>query len=137
MDLDVRLKVRHLERRTTGRKGASPSLVVRGAVRVIAVSAPQRLPGVFAGVPTWREQGADLVVSNWRGIFGARRMTPAQIAFWENAMQKFMETPEWKAEMELLHGASEYMGSAKTRKFMEQDYAEIKAFLLELELIKK
>ena len=104
---------------------------------MIAVSAPQRLPDAFAGVPTWREQGADLVVSNWRGIFGPRRITPAQVAYWESAMQRFMETPEWKAEMALLHGTSEYMGSAKTRKFMEQDYAEIKAFLADLDLIKK
>ena len=108
-----------------------------GAVRVIAVSAPQRLPDAFAGVPTWREQGADLVVSNWRGIFGPRRMTPAQVAFWESAIQRFMETPDWKAEMALLHGTSEYMGSARTRKFMEQDYAEIKTFLADLDLIKK
>ena len=48
-----------------------------------------------------------------------------------------METPDWKADMALLHGTSEYMGSARTRKFMEQDYAETKSFLAELELIKK
>ena len=43
-----------------------------GAVRVIAVSSAQRLPGFFAGIPTWREQGANSVVSNWRGVFGRR-----------------------------------------------------------------
>lgn len=35
---------RHLERRATGRKGASPALVVRGAVRVIALMATRRQP---------------------------------------------------------------------------------------------
>ncbi len=35
---------RHLERRATGRKGASPALVVRGAVRVVASMAPQLQP---------------------------------------------------------------------------------------------
>ena len=35
---------RHLERRATGRKGASPALVVRGAVRVIAIMATRRHP---------------------------------------------------------------------------------------------
>ena len=48
-----------------------------GAVRNIAVSSPRRLPGFFAGIPTWREQGANAVVSNWRGIFGPRGMTLA------------------------------------------------------------
>ena len=33
---------RHLERRATGRKGASPALVVRGAVRVVALMATRQ-----------------------------------------------------------------------------------------------
>jgi hypothetical protein len=35
---------RHLERRATGRKGASPALVVRGAVRVVALMATRHQP---------------------------------------------------------------------------------------------
>jgi len=35
---------RHAERRATGRKGASPALVVRGAVRVVALLATRRQP---------------------------------------------------------------------------------------------
>ena len=35
---------RHVERRATGRKRASPALVVRGSVRVVAASASQFLP---------------------------------------------------------------------------------------------
>jgi len=35
---------RHLERRATGRKGASPALVVRGAVRVVALMATRQQP---------------------------------------------------------------------------------------------
>jgi hypothetical protein len=35
---------RHLERRATGRKGASPALVVRGAVRIVAAVATRLQP---------------------------------------------------------------------------------------------
>lgn len=108
-----------------------------GAVRVIAVSSAQRLPGFFAGIPTWREQGANAVVSNWRAMFGAKNMTTAQVAYWEANFQKLVETPEWKAEMANLNGLSEFMGAARFKKFMEEDYAEIKAFLVALELAKK
>jgi len=107
------------------------------AVRVIAVSSAERLPGFFAGIPTWKEQGANAVVSNWRGVFGPRNMTPAQVAYWENNFQKLTETPEWKAEMVMLNGLSEFMGAARLKKYMEEDYAEIKAFLVDLELAKK
>ena len=39
---------RHQERRTTGRKVASPALVLRGAVRVVAAVATRRRPGLSA-----------------------------------------------------------------------------------------
>ena len=108
-----------------------------GAVRVIAVSSAQRLPGFFAGIPTWREQGANAVVSNWRGVFGPKGMTPAQVAYWENNFQRLTETADWKTEMITLNGLAEFMGAARMKKYMEEDYAEIKAFLVELELAKK
>ncbi len=108
-----------------------------GVVRVIAVSSAERLPGFFAGIPTWREQGANAVVSNWRGVFGAKGMTPAQVAYWENTFLRLVETPDWKAEMVTLNGLAEFMGAARLKKYMEEDYAEIKAFLVELELAKK
>jgi hypothetical protein len=38
------LLARHVERRATGRKRASPALVVRGAVRVVAAGASQMQP---------------------------------------------------------------------------------------------
>ena len=108
-----------------------------GRVRVLAVSSAQRLPGFFAEIPTWREQGANSVVSNWRGVFGPKGMTAAQVAYWEGVMQRLMETQDWKTEMNTINGMSEYMGSARTRKFMEEDYADIKAFLTDLEMVKK
>jgi putative tricarboxylic transport membrane protein len=108
-----------------------------GAVRVIAVSSAERLPGFFAQIPTWREQGANMVVSNWRAMFGPKNMTPAQVAYWEANFQKLMDTPEWKAEMVKLNGMSEFMPAARFKKYMEEDYAEIKAFLVALDLAKK
>ena len=108
-----------------------------GAVRVIAVSSAERLPGFFAGIPTWREQGANSVVSNWRGVFGPKGLSPAHVAYWENNFQKLVETPEWKNEMVTLNGLAEFMGAARLKKYMEEDYAEIRAFLVELELAKK
>jgi putative tricarboxylic transport membrane protein len=108
-----------------------------GAVRVIAVSSAQRLPGFFAGIPTWREQGANSVVSNWRGVFGPKGMSAPQVAYWENNFQRLTETPEWKNEMVTLNGLAEFMGAARLKKYMEEDYADIKAFLVDLELAKK
>ena len=107
-----------------------------GRIRVLAVTAPQRLSGVYAQVPTWREQGADAVVSVWRAAFGPKNMTAPQVAFWESVFQRLMATPEWKQEVDSTYAVSEFGGSAALRKFMANDYAQERAFLTELGLVK-
>ena len=47
-----------------------------GKLRAIGVTSPQRLPGV--DVPTFKEQGVDLVLTNWRSVFGAPGINDAQ-----------------------------------------------------------
>jgi len=108
-----------------------------GVVRVIAVSSAQRLPGPYAEVPTWREQGGNFTVFNWRAIFGPKGMTPAHVAFWETVFQRLLETPEWAAEMVMRNGIPKFMNAAATRKYMEDEYPEVKAFLVDLELAKR
>lgn len=107
-----------------------------GTIRVIAIAAPQRLGGLFASVPTWREQGADAVVSNWRGLIGPPGMTPAQTAYWDNALKQLTQTDAWKQELDKNNWDNEYKPSADTKKYMDAEYAELKGFLAELELVK-
>ena len=107
-----------------------------GAVRVIAVSSAERLPGEYADVPTWREQGSNSVVFNWRAMFGPRGMTPGQVAFWEGTLKRFLDTPEWAAEMALRNGVPKFMGAAAMKKYMAEEYVELKTFLAELDLAK-
>lgn len=108
-----------------------------GAVRVIAITSGERLPDLYANVPTWREQGANVTVFNWRAMFGPRGMTAPQVAYWENTFKRFVETPEWKAELVLRNAVANFMGAAPMKKYMEEDYATVKAFLVELDLAKK
>ena len=110
------------------------SLLRNGQVRIIAVTAPERLPGVLADVPTWREQGYDAVVSTWRCFFGPRSMTDAQIAYWEGVVQRVLETDEWKRELALNFWNSAYKGGMETRKHMAKDNEGVKAFLADLGL---
>ena len=108
-----------------------------GAVRVIAVSSAERQSGFFSSVPTWREQGANAVVFNWRAMFGPKGMTAPQVAYWEDIFQRLTETPEWKTEMEKRSSVTQFTRAAPMKKRMEEEYPEIKALLVELELAKK
>jgi putative tricarboxylic transport membrane protein len=108
----------------------------QGQVRVLAVTSPSRLPDILANVPTWREQGHDVIVSNWRSMVGPRGMSAGQVTYWEQAFQRFVESDEWKKELETNFWASEYMRSAETRKYLDQDNAQVRSFLVELGLAK-
>jgi putative tricarboxylic transport membrane protein len=105
-----------------------------GTARVIAVAAPQRLDGPLASSGTWREQGADVVYGNWRAILGPKGLSGAQIAFWEEALRKMAETPEWKEDLERNYWTPSFGGSAQLAKELEKEYAYLKGILLDLGL---
>ena len=42
--------------------------VAAGKLRMLAVMSDQRMPGVFAQTPTFKERGIDLTVGAWRGL---------------------------------------------------------------------
>lgn len=112
------------------------SMVRNGQVRLLAVTAPSRMPGVLAEVPTWREQGYDAVVSNWRSVIGPKGMTAPQLAYWEQALKRITEADEWKKELEANFWTSEFSGSADLRKYMDRDNAQLRALLTDLGLTK-
>jgi putative tricarboxylic transport membrane protein len=112
------------------------SLLRNQQVRVLAVAAPRRLGGVLADVPTWREQGYDAVVSNWRTFLGPKKMTPAQVAYWEAAFKRLSESDEWKKELADNFWLNDYLPGAGARKQMDRDDAQLRVFLKELALTK-
>ena len=111
--------------------------VANGRMRVLAVAAPQRLGGVLANAPTWREQGVNVVSGSWRGVFAPKGLTAPQIAYWENALRAVAETPEWKADLEKNFWTDHFVTGAALKKELEQEYAADKAVLVDLGLAKQ
>jgi putative tricarboxylic transport membrane protein len=107
-----------------------------GAVRVIAVTAAERLSSL-PSVPTWREQGSNVVLSNWRAVVGPGGMSAPQVEYWENAFDRLNNTEEWKADLARRHAAANFVRSAGMKKQMEDEYPEVKALLADMELTKK
>ena len=117
--------------------GNAVAHVANGRMRVLAVAAPQRLPGVLSTAPTWREQGVNIVSGSWRGIFAPKNLTPPQLAYWENALRRVSETPEWKADIEKNLWSPHFVTGAALKKELDQEYAEDKAVLVDLGLAKQ
>jgi putative tricarboxylic transport membrane protein len=112
------------------------SHVASGKVRIVGVAAPRRLTGVLADVPTWKEQGVDLIFSGWRAIMGPKGLTPAQVAYWENALRAATRTAEWKEDLEKNFWSDDFAGSAEFRKDLDKDYAAMVSTLSEVGLAK-
>ena len=123
----------HIDLVTTA-AGNVANHVAEGRLRVIGVSSPKRFPGALAAVPTWKEQGANLVYGGWRSIMGPRDLTPAQTAYWERVLRKVTETKEWKEDLEKNYWSDDFVGSAQFRKDLAKDYADMKSVLVDIGL---
>ena len=108
-----------------------------GKLRVIGVPSEQRLGGVFAQVPTWREQGVDAVFSQWRGLMGPKGLTPAQIAYWDEVLGKTVQTEEWKDHIERTQLTYRYLDSRRARDFVTDQNEKVREILSGLGLVRK
>ena len=112
------------------------SYLQSGKLRGIAISGPRRLSGVFADVPTWKEQNIDSVYANWRGVVGPKGMSAAQIAFWDDVLLRLTQTAEWREDLARLLQDPAYLNSRDTRRFLDAQHQELRAVLVDLGLAK-
>lgn len=108
-----------------------------GKARAVGLSAPQRQPGATAHVPTFKEQDIDAVFFSWRGFIGPKGLTPAQIAFWDQAFAKAIQGEEWKKDLEKNAWAEDYMSSAQSRKHLDQEYEVMTKIMSDLGVLSK
>jgi len=116
--------------------GSVLGMVQSGQARVLGVAAAQRVGGRLAGVPTFREQGIDSAgVPAWRAFFGPPQLTPAQVAFWDDAFSRMIDSSEWKKNLEE-GDVSQYLKSREFARYLDTEYAAIRAIMSEVGLIK-
>lgn len=125
----------HIDLVTTA-AGNVDAQVAAGKLRIVGIAANNRFPGALANVPTWKEQGANVVFGGWRAIVGPRGMSAAQSAYWEGALRKVVETAEWKQDLDKNYWSDDFVTGEQFRKDMITDYAAMKAVLVDLGLAK-
>lgn len=117
--------------------GSAWKHVQAGKLRMLAVSSPKRLGGELAAVPTWRELGWNGVSSNWRAVVGPKGLPPAQVAWWDQTFAELVKSPDWQQSLRKNQWEHEYMGSASTLRFMQEEYKHLESLLTELGDAKK
>ena len=99
----------------------SPALVKEhlknGTVRVLAIASDRRLTDpVFSNVPTFKEQGLDIVFSNSWGIAVPKELPIEVKTKLTNGLELIITDPEFKKDMENLGVNVEYLGPKESQE---------------------
>lgn len=109
---------------------------MRGSkARVLGVSAAQRQESGLENVPTLREQGIDAEYYAWRGFVAPRGLTPAQVAFWDQAFARIIKSDEWKKELADNGWAEGFISAAEIRKRLDSEFGLLTTMLGDLGLV--
>lgn len=69
-----------------------------GRLRALAISSPQREPGI--DVATLRELGVPVDLANWRGVVAPPGISPADRMQLVSMLEQLVRTPAWLAELQ-------------------------------------
>jgi tripartite-type tricarboxylate transporter receptor subunit TctC len=111
-------------------------LMEAGKLSILGVAAERRVD-LYPQIPTWREQGVDLTIYSWHGVF-APKGTPAPVlAVVESSLQRVSKNPKFLAQMEKLLLGVRYMGRREFANFFAEQDALMKPLIQNLGLMKK
>ncbi len=105
-------------------------------LRVIGMTAPERLAGAFADAPTWKEQSADCVIGAWRGATGPAGLGAPEVAFWQQLLKGAVAQPMWVEELTRLSWSPVFQVGTALRAYLEKERAEFVTVLGDLGLLK-
>lgn len=111
-------------------------LMEAGKLRVLAVAADERVD-LYPQIPTFKEQGVDLTIYSWHGVF-APKGTPAPVlATIDTRLQRISQNPKFLADMEKLLLGVRYMGRRDFAAFFAEQDAQFKPLIQDLGLMAK
>ena len=107
-----------------------------GRVRALVITAPERLKDL-PEVPTLKESGVNLVLSQYRGIAGPKNLPADVVKALEDGFKKVSDSPEWKDEyLDKYQQTNGYMNGADLSKYMDELYKENETLFKELGMLK-
>jgi len=114
---------------TVGGSGYSEfaEYITTGKMRAIAVTSDARLKGI--DVPTLKEQGINVVIGNWRGVYGAPGITPQQRKELTDLVLKATKTKSWAEALEKNAWTPAVLAGPDFDKFVDDEFASLRAVM--------
>jgi putative tricarboxylic transport membrane protein len=106
-----------------------------GKMRALAISSDKRLPGI--DIPTLKEQGIDVELANWRGLFAAPDITDAQRKDLIDLVTKTVKTPAWQATLKKNEWEDLFLAGDAFKTFLDNDQVRIAKIIENVGLVKK
>jgi putative tricarboxylic transport membrane protein len=92
-----------------------------GRMRALSVSSASPIDNV----PTLKEQGLAVELTNWRGVFGAPAITTAQRDALIKIVRGATESATWKKTLEKLGWSPIFLSGEEYKKFIDEDTKRI------------
>jgi putative tricarboxylic transport membrane protein len=105
-----------------------------GRLRAIGVSSAQRIPGV--DIPTFKEQGIDLVLANWRSVVAPPGITDDQRKALVATVEKMVKSQAWQDALKQKGWDNAFLGGDDFDKFLKSENERVGAVLKSIGLLK-
>jgi putative tricarboxylic transport membrane protein len=102
-------------------------------MRGIAVTAPVRLKGI--DIPTMKEQGYNVEIGNWRGVYGAPGITADQRKALVDLIVKSTKTKAWSEAMEKNNWTPALLTGKEFEDFVDRDFASLRATMVKAGMV--
>lgn len=116
----------------TGGLNEFAGLIQTGQLRALAISSPERLPGV--DIPTFKEQGFDVELVNWRGVVTDGDLAPEDLAKVDDAVGALVASDAWKKLVAERGWVDMYLNAQEFAAFLETEQPRVETVLTDLGL---
>ena len=99
-----------------------------GKMKAIAITSGQRIKGI--DVPTLKEQGINVEIGNWRGVYGAAGITPQQRAALTDMVVKATQSKAWQDALAKNNWTPALLTGKAFDEFVDKDFSTLRATMV-------
>jgi putative tricarboxylic transport membrane protein len=106
-----------------------------GDLRALAISSAERLEGI--DLPTLKEQGIDVELTNWRAVFAPPGISDADKQALADAVGKMVESETWQSTLKDRAWLNLYLPPDEFAQFLQQDSQQVATVLKDIGLVQE
>ena len=120
---------------TVGGSGYSEfqQYIETGKMRPIAVTSAKRLKGI--NIPTMIEQGYNIDIGNWRGVYAPAGLTAAQRKALTDIVLKATKSKSWAESLEKNNWTPAWMPNPEFDDFVDREFVSLRATMVKAGMI--